>query len=43
LEKYYARGNEWFSDLTLCCIYKTDKQEFIDYINKFLFKLNPPG
>jgi len=41
--KYYAKGNEWFSDLTLCCIYKPDKQEDIDYINKFSFKLNPPG
>jgi hypothetical protein len=38
---YYTKDNKIFSELTLCCIFKPDMQEDIDYINRFSFKLNP--
>lgn len=39
--EYYAKGNEWFSDMTLCCIFKPNKRDDVDYINRYNFKLNP--
>ena len=36
---YYAKGNEHFSDVTMCYIYKNNKEDDIVYLNKWNVKL----